>query len=55
MLTLVDQFTIENEKIEIWQMGPNDFAVHYRTSQASYRGTLMEVMKDLNECFGVFD
>lgn len=52
---LVDKLLVGTEYIEIWQFGPNDFAVNYVTSEASIRGTLLEVMADLHETFGVFD
>ena len=55
MATLVEQLQIGKELIEIWQYGPNDFSVNYITSEASVRGTLMEVMADLNNAYGVFD
>jgi hypothetical protein len=55
MGTLVDKLLIGKEYIEIWQFGPNDFSVNYVTSDASVRGTLLEVMADLNNSFGIFD
>lgn len=55
MGTLVDKLMIGTEYIEIWQFGLNDFAVNYITSDASVRGTLLEVMADLNNSFGIFD
>lgn len=55
MGTLVDKLMIGTEYIEIWQFGLNDFSVNYVTSDASVRGTLLEVMNDLHQTFGVFD
>lgn len=55
MGTLVDKLMIGNEYIEIWQFGLNDYSVNYVTSDASVRGTLLEVMADLNNAFGIFD
>ena len=55
MTALVDKLQVGDEHIEIWQYGANDFAVFYRTSNTSCRGTLLQVMQDLNKCFGVFD
>lgn len=55
MGTLVDKLMIGTEYIEIWQFGLNDFSVNYVTSEASVRGTLLEVMADLNNSYGVFD
>lgn len=55
MGTLVDKLMVGTEYIEIWQFGLNDFSVNYVTSEASVRGTLLEVMADLHETFGVFN
>lgn len=55
MGTLVEKLQIGNEEIEIWQFGLNDYAVNYITSDVSIRGTLLEVMAELHDTFGVFD
>lgn len=52
---LVANFKKEDERIAVWQYGPNDFAVYYLTSGVNVRGTFMEVMIDLQETYRVFD
>lgn len=54
MPQLIDTLQIDDEVIEIWQYGINDFAVNYITSKHSIRGTLMEVLADLQETYEVF-
>lgn len=55
MPKLIEMFQVENEIIEIWQYWMGDFEIHYRTSGGYCRGTLVHIMRDLNNCFGVFD
>jgi hypothetical protein len=53
-MVLIERMQIDDELIEIWQYGTNDFSVHYITSDYSIRGTLMEVLADLQETYEVF-
>lgn len=54
-VVMVDRFQIGDESVEIWQYGRNDFEVQYKTSGLAFRGTLLEVMNDLQLCFKVFE
>lgn len=55
MPRLVEALRVQSESIEIWQYGRNDFEVQYKTSKTACRGSLLYVMQDMHDCYGVFD
>lgn len=42
-----------SETIEIWKYGEDDYAVYFRNADCSVRGTLLEIMKEINEAFDI--
>jgi hypothetical protein len=55
MSQLVEKLMINGEVIEIWQYDTNDFEIQYRTTGINYRSSLLNVMRDLHDCFRVFE
>lgn len=55
MPRLVESLRVQSEEIEIWQYGRNDFEAQYKTSKTACRGSLLYVMQDLHDCYGIFD
>lgn len=54
-MVMVDRFQVDGDIIEIWQYGRNDYEVRYLVAGMIHQGTLMEVMRDLHDCYRVFD
>lgn len=42
-----------NETITITKFGPNDYNVYFHNADCSVRGTLLEVMQEINEAFEI--
>ena len=47
----ITRWKTDNELIILEQFGPNDFAVYFDNADCSVRGTLLEVMQEINETF----
>ena len=54
-MVLVKRLQIDDEEIEIWQYGTDDYEVRYKTSKINFRGPLLDMMHDLHLCFDVFN
>ena len=42
-----------DETITLTKFGPNDYDVHFHNADCSVRGTLLEVMQEVNEAFEI--
>jgi hypothetical protein len=49
----IAKWRADNELITLDQFGPNDFSVNYWNADCSVRGTLLEVMQEIEETFGL--
>lgn len=47
------KWKVGNETIEIWQYGLDDYSAYFVQADCSVRGSLLQVMQEINETFGI--